>query len=347
MQIDDDTPIQAVNYTRILLLLAEQLGGSRQALMQAAGLEEHLLATDAYLDFSQYKKLYRKARQTVPDPSLFLRYGTNINSTEHGTVGFAVFSSASFEEALKKVAKYIKLVGRAYELSLSFSEDDATLSIDTRIPDQDFYVNEIEQFSSGMYNALRIIPNNASNIKSVRFSYPAPDYVQAYREIFGDICEFDCPANEIVFSAQELKRYWQLGDPLIEQIAVKQCEDEIHQIELSTSLIQKIQKVILHYPDGFPNQEQVANQLRISQRALIRELKKINMTYQQVVDSWRKDMAIRYLQCSDWSIDDIADRLGYSSAANFGRAFKKWTGNAPTTCRRTTGLPAVYQVKNE
>jgi AraC-like DNA-binding protein len=40
---------------------------------------------------------------------------------------------------------------------------------------------------------------------------------------------------------------------------------------------------------------------------------------------------------SDVSIDELALRLGYSDAANFTRAFRRWTGVSPRAHRRMLG----------
>jgi len=37
------------------------------------------------------------------------------------------------------------------------------------------------------------------------------------------------------------------------------------------------------------------------------------------------------------TLDEIADRLGYSDTANFTRAFKRWTGRLPREMRRQCG----------
>jgi len=47
----------------------------------------------------------------------------------------------------------------------------------------------------------------------------------------------------------------------------------------------------------------------------------------------RRDLALRYLSRSELTIEAIADRLGYSDAANFRHAFKRWTGQPPSKFR--------------
>ena len=47
----------------------------------------------------------------------------------------------------------------------------------------------------------------------------------------------------------------------------------------------------------------------------------------------RTQLAIAYLRNTSISLDDIAYRLGFSDAANFRHAFKRWTGNSPGTYR--------------
>jgi YesN/AraC family two-component response regulator len=45
-----------------------------------------------------------------------------------------------------------------------------------------------------------------------------------------------------------------------------------------------------------------------------------------LLDEARKRDAIKLLQNTSLTIEQIASRLGYTDPANFSRAFKKWTG---------------------
>jgi len=49
---------------------------------------------------------------------------------------------------------------------------------------------------------------------------------------------------------------------------------------------------------------------------------------------WRMQQAKRLLAESDWSLDHIAERVGYDSAASFSRAFRKVCGSSPGAYRQ-------------
>jgi AraC-like DNA-binding protein len=77
----------------------------------------------------------------------------------------------------------------------------------------------------------------------------------------------------------------------------------------------------------------VARALAISARSLQRRLADAGVTYQQVLDSTRREIAAKYLSIPTLSIAEIAYLLGYSETAAFHRAFKRWNGIGPQVFR--------------
>ena len=334
MLIQDNTSILPVNYMRIFVMVAESIGVEKEKILENTGIEESfLIQPDAYLTYGQYKAMKYNAQKYVKEPSFYLRYGASINLTEHGRLGNLAFSCGTFEEALKNTVKYIKILNRMYSLDAHLKGDVATLVMDTIIPCQDLYVCEMEQMMSALYQALKLIPNNTSNIKGVYFKYPTPKNVDSYPEFFGSNLHFSASRNAIEFTTKEFKKYWNYGDPMIAKIAQKDLDDALDQLENLDDFSTKIKDIILSSPERFPKQEEVAEKLNITTRTMSRYLQKQNTSWQEVVDKLRKDLAIKYLETTKWTIDEIADSLGYSSAANFGRAFKKWTGQPPSDYR--------------
>ena len=71
-----------------------------------------------------------------------------------------------------------------------------------------------------------------------------------------------------------------------------------------------------------------------SERSLQRKLQAEGVSFRDVVDEARHKLAVVYLGDQNLSLTDVACLLGYSEAAAFTRAFKRWTGQAPSQARR-------------
>jgi AraC-like DNA-binding protein len=80
--------------------------------------------------------------------------------------------------------------------------------------------------------------------------------------------------------------------------------------------------------------ESITHSLGISARTLQRELAAANLTYEQLLAEARLRLAQERLAHPEVSIADIAFELGYQDAANFTRAFRRWTGMAPVEYRK-------------
>ncbi|MFM7427026.1 MAG: helix-turn-helix transcriptional regulator, partial [Elainella sp.] len=101
-------------------------------------------------------------------------------------------------------------------------------------------------------------------------------------------------------------------------------------IDLSKSLEQLLQSLLR---DGYPNIRLAAAASGTSVRSFQRRLKEANLSYSKIVEQVRFDRAIQLLRDPSIQLIDIAMELGYTDAANFTRAFKRWTGVAPTQFR--------------
>lgn len=80
--------------------------------------------------------------------------------------------------------------------------------------------------------------------------------------------------------------------------------------------------------------QQMAQRMNVSARSLQRYLADQNLTYSEVVEAVRRDLAMEMLAQEDFPISEIALELGYTDSANFSRAFKRLTGETPRSYRK-------------
>jgi AraC-like DNA-binding protein len=76
--------------------------------------------------------------------------------------------------------------------------------------------------------------------------------------------------------------------------------------------------------------ERVARQLGMSRQTLYRRLRDEDVTFEELLEAKRRQLAIRYLGLERLSVKAAAYRLGFSDPAAFSRVFKRWTGVSPS-----------------
>lgn len=82
--------------------------------------------------------------------------------------------------------------------------------------------------------------------------------------------------------------------------------------------------------EGRPKIDWVASKLQTSRRSLQRSLDAEGVSFSSVLDGLLLDRAQLLLKTTSRGVTDIAFQLGYSDAAHFSRAFRRWTGMMPS-----------------
>lgn len=86
-----------------------------------------------------------------------------------------------------------------------------------------------------------------------------------------------------------------------------------------------------HYPAQYVNHglDDVARELRLSARTLQPRLLEEELTFHNLVEEARREMAKHYLLQSSLELNETAYLLGYEDPNSFIRAFYKWEGSSP------------------
>ena len=92
----------------------------------------------------------------------------------------------------------------------------------------------------------------------------------------------------------------------------------------------RIRRLLRRYLGGeMPSLDELALHLSSTPQTLRRRLRAEGRGFQQIKDDLRRDAAITLLAQPGLSLIEVANRIGFSEASTFHRAFKHWTGLAP------------------
>ncbi|MFD2272722.1 helix-turn-helix domain-containing protein [Undibacterium arcticum] len=78
----------------------------------------------------------------------------------------------------------------------------------------------------------------------------------------------------------------------------------------------------------------LAELLDLSESSLRRQLQSEGSSLSSLRDACLRRAAQRLLRQTDMAVEEIAGQLGFSNGGAFRRAFRRWTGQAPTALRR-------------
>lgn len=173
-------------------------------------------------------------------------------------------------------------------------------------------------------------------LNQIQLKCPAPLDDQDYKVRFCEKIKYECDENYVQFDANYLS------------IPIKQNKTSWHQFIQQTpynllvrfknpnSISTIIRKQLLNtQPSSWLEIQDLAKQLNMSEATFQRRLKAEAVSYQQLKNEIRRDMAIELLTKSNHSLQYISDELDFHDPSAFHRAFKKWTGVSPGAYRNT------------
>jgi AraC-like DNA-binding protein len=124
------------------------------------------------------------------------------------------------------------------------------------------------------------------------------------------------------------------------------CEQALSQRKTPPTPIRaKVENALVGaLPKGSATVSNIARALAMSARSLARRLNEESTSYTEVLDSVRRELAIRYLEDKTFSISQIAWLLGYSEVSSFNHAFRRWTSTSPKAVRSQSRESALQRM---
>lgn len=144
---------------------------------------------------------------------------------------------------------------------------------------------------------------------------------------------FEQQANAFVFDASWLDARPQFGNLIAHDSVCDACAELEAQLKIKSGLAGRVGKSMVNHFGRHPGVEGLAATLGMSERELRRKLHAEGTSYRQIHDDVRAQVAMKYLRDTTLPVESIAVTIGFDDAANFRRAFRRWTGQTPVEYR--------------
>ncbi len=158
---------------------------------------------------------------------------------------------------------------------------------------------------------------------------PAATGEAPYHVAFGMLPRFGQAANRFLLAEADLRADIPTHNPSLWALHERLVETELDHLgqSLTSTRVRTEVARILHR--GEPRREDVAARLHLTDRTLQRRLQAESVSYQQLLDDTRCELARQYLSDERRSLAEVADLLGFADQSNLFRACKRWFGLPP------------------
>ena len=269
----------------------------------------------------------------VNDSAFGLKAGQALRPERLGLTGLLVMTSPTLLSALQRKARYSPLAwGDRYRVVVS--DQGVDVVIDCAVEHRPYGPAKVDMEVSSLVAMARLFTGHHVVPHRLGLRQPAPAHQALYRELLGCAVDFGERENRLslrtsdadlpFLSAQpEAGQALEIGAQALLRQRMPEC------MSARTRLL--VDRLM---PDGEPSLERVAAKLCMSPRTVQRRLALEGTHFRAIVESARRDLAEQALALGDVTPEELAWRLGFSEAASFYRAFKRWTGQTPGQARR-------------
>lgn len=320
-------------------------GRALRRALRAAGCDADALIWEAGLDpaafddpqarypLSASRRLWALAVEATGDEGFGLTAARQAEFTHFHALGVAVVASLSLRDALERCSRYLAVVSDAASLELRETAEALVVTIAPAAGEALPSPEAIDAYAAIFTRLGRGLLGRNFNPLALTLQRPQPRNREPWERMFRCDLRFGAPHNELWFPLQGVDQRLDSASPELAE-ANERIAQRLLDAREQSDWGRRVQRLLMErLPQGDPGEAAIAEALHLSQRSLQRKLAEQGTRYGALLQQTREALAQHYLREGRHSISEIAYLLGFGDASSFTRAFKRWTGRAPSQCR--------------
>jgi AraC-like DNA-binding protein len=330
-------------YTRLLL---QYWPHAAREVLADTGLDPDQLVGLGHITVLQQLQVFRNALALMNDAGWGLAFGRQLNINSHGPLGFASVSAPTLGEGIATLAQFAR--SRAPYMHFQTSEAGGLLRLHIDIshyPLGDLERVLVEAIQQIALSYTRAVLGEHNQDVRMCFTYSARGNARRYEAAFGLRCEFGADFTGFALPANLKTLPCPLHDEKIYRASLLRCREALAAVLGEGDVVVRATHwLALHFEQiaaqrkltSQPRLEQLAAAWGVTPRTVIRQLGERGVRYGELRAVQQLEMARRMLDDAGYTVAEVGYLLGYGDPANFGRAFKRLTGQSPSDYRRRT-----------
>ncbi len=286
----------------------------------------------AYVTTSELFALWRAAAEVSGARDIGLRIGGEALPHQYNVASMAALHSASLGEALRKLARYKRLVCPE-QITIETRGGEARLRFEWLLSDEQPPAPLVDGIFAGVLAVARNGTGKPLAPRRVELTRRRADE-DVLRRHFACPVRFDAPHDLLVLDAAALAEPFVTHNPQLLELLVPGLEAALREEGGARTLADDVRAVLSQRICGErPAVDKIARAVGMSGRTLQRRLGELGTSYQALLDDVRRRSARRLLANTDLDAGEVAFLLGFEELNSFTRAFHAWEGTTPTRFR--------------
>jgi AraC-like DNA-binding protein len=300
---------------------------ARRAALLDAAVHDDATEISVGVQLAQLEKLHAFARRDWG-----LELGAALDGVTHGPAGAVAVTAPTLGAALAALARYAPVRTPFIDLEAARTPHGLELRVHPtcRLGAVETAVLEMVLLSIQGVVAAAL----GRRLDDALFAMPAPrpSHWRRYAEHFHAPVRFDGASASVLVPGGWLDLPCPLADRVAHRDACARLEAQRRRLD-GEFVDAAIERLLADGDDAGATLPDVARELRLGTRTLVRRLGARGTSYRALLDAHRRRRATVLLGQHDLGVAEIAQRLGYEDPTNFARACRRWFGLSPRAWR--------------
>lgn len=308
--------------------LAQSAGLDPFAMMRKAGLPRRCLDdNETLIGMEAVCRLLDQCAQASEMEAFGLKLASRRHIWELGPVSLVIKQESTALRALKTLLDYNRVLNDAL-LARVDEEGDVVVIREELMLGKSVPTRQAMELTIGvMFQVLRDLLGSGWEPRLVCFTHRPPHDLRFHRSFLGKNLEFNSAFNGIVCAASDMARELTPTQPGLASFARRFLDSALNQRKPARrETVRHLIAALLG--NGRCTVEKVAQHLGVSRQTLHRQLSLEGEQFKSVLDSVRREVAVKLCNDSDHSLEAAASMLGFSSASAFAHWFRASFGTS-------------------
>jgi AraC-like DNA-binding protein len=283
-----------------------------------------------------YEKIDRIRAQAVKlsgDEAMGLRAASVYLVSQFGALGYAFQASLTLRKACQRLERFSRVVNDKAIVLVEDRDDCMCVTLKLDIDSENKPVRDDAALAM-VTRMCKLIGGDQFRLQAVNFKHSVPSDIKPYFEYFGCQLNFEQDENQLLIPLALADRTLDGANP---ELAL--LNDQVVTRRLATidrnDIVARVQAALMdQLPNGNISDESIASSLHMSVRTMHRKLVEVDNNFRNLLVEMRRDLAEQYILDNSLTLTEISLLLGFSEPSSFSRAFKNWTGSAPSEVRQ-------------